>query len=159
MKDRFIIKKTKYDIFMNSICFILLIGVFLYLILNWSNIPDKIPGHYNALGTVDRWGDKNEIWLCPIISVLFYIALSVLERFPGAWNTGIQVTEKNREQVYRLLKNMLVTLKVIVVADFVFISVNSALTKPMPAWFLPVFLILLFGTIVIFISKLLKLRT
>lgn len=38
-------KKSKYDILVNVICFIMMLGVTVYLILSWSDIPDKIPGH------------------------------------------------------------------------------------------------------------------
>ncbi|WMJ86018.1 DUF1648 domain-containing protein [Anaerocolumna sp. MB42-C2] len=158
MKERIIIKRTKYDVIMNCLSYILLIGIVLYLFLNWSHIPDKIPGHYNALGMVDRWGNKNELWICPIIGVILVIGITLIEKFPQAWNVGIQVTEQNKERVYRLLKNMIVTEKGVIAAVFVFITVKSALAEPLPIWFLPVFLILLFGSIGISINKLMKLR-
>lgn len=158
MKDDFKIKKTPYRIVMNIICLLMIIGIFLYLIVNWGNIPDKIPGHYDFAGNVDRWGNKSELWICPIITVILYIGLSIIEKFPQIWNTGVEVTEKNREQVYGILRNMLVTLKGIMVAVFVFITVYSKSAKPMPIWFLPVFLILVFGAIIISIKKLLKAR-
>lgn len=55
------LQRTKYDVIVNLICILLLVGILIYLGLNWSSIPDKIPGHYNALGVVDRWGNKGEL--------------------------------------------------------------------------------------------------
>ncbi len=156
MKGKYQIKNTKYNIFINCLSLILLIGISLYLILNWNDIPDKIPGHYNLSGVVDRWGSKNELWTFPITSVILYIGITILERFPQVWNTGIEIKEKNRDQVYRIIKDLLVTVKGVLVDVFVFLTANSVLQKSMPVWFLPVFLILVFGTIGITIARLLK---
>lgn len=45
------------------ICF----GSLVYLFINWSVLPEKVPAYYNALGEVDRWGSKGEILILPII--------------------------------------------------------------------------------------------
>lgn len=150
------IKKTKYDIAVNIISMITLIGTFLYLIINWGNIPDQIPGHYDFTGSVDRWGNKSELWVCPILAFILYIGITVLEAFPGIWNTGVKVTDKNRDQVYQLLKHMIVTLKGVIVIIFAFITINSSMAKPLQVWGLPVMLIFIFGPMAAFLIKLSK---
>ena len=150
------LRRTWYDIFVNVICIGLLVGIFLYLYLSWNTIPDKIPGHYNAAGVMDRWGNKSELLFTPITVLVMYIGITLVESFPQIWNTGIQITEANRERVYRILKNLIGTVKTIVVVMFIFITLNQSLSKPFPQWFLPVFLILMFGTILLFILKLIK---
>lgn len=151
-------KKSIYEIFVEAACLVLLIGVLLYLFLNWSKIPDRIPGHYNAMGEIDRMGSKGELLVVPIINWIMYIGLTVIARFPQTWNTGVTVTEENKERVYRVLKNMLITVKLIVVAIFSFLSINSAQAKALPVWFLPVFLLLMFGSIIFFIRKLVRVK-
>ena len=148
------LKKNKYDILVEIVCLILLISVLIYLYFNWSNIPNKIPGHYNAMGVIDRMGSKNELLVLPMISWLMYIGMTVLEKFPQAWNTGVTVTEENKERVYKVLKNMISTMKLIMVANFAYLTINSSLAMPLSVWFLPVFLTLMFGTIIYFIIKL-----
>ena len=34
-------------------------------------IPEKIPVHYWLDGTIDKWGSKNELFIVPIIILLF----------------------------------------------------------------------------------------
>jgi uncharacterized membrane protein len=148
------IKNTKYDIFINGMSIILLCGMFLFLILNWNSFPGKLPAHYNFAGEIDRWGNKSELWICPILAVILFVVLTALEFFPQLWNTGVQITDKNQERVYRILKNMLVTLKGVTVGVFSFITVSSALARPMPVWFLPVFLLLLFGSLAVNLLRL-----
>lgn len=152
------IKKNKYDIGVEIICIILLVGVMIYLFINWNSIPDKIPGHYNAMGEIDRMGSKKELFLLPIIGWLMYLGMTLLEQFPKVWNTGVTVTEENKERVYSVLKNMLNTIKLIVVAVFVYLTINSSQTMPLSVWFLPVFLTLMFGSIIFFIIKLVRVK-
>lgn len=140
------------------ICLILLIGVLIYLFLNWNSIPDKIPGHFNAMGEIDRMGSKKELLVIPLISWLMYLGMTVLEKFPQVWNTGVTVTEENKERVYRVLKNMLCTMKLIVVANFVYITINSSQGKSLPVLYLPVFLTLTFGSVIFFIIKLVRVK-
>ena len=148
------IKRSKYDVTINLICLLLLFGLVVYLLINWSDIPDKIPGHYNAMGEVDRWGNKGELLFLPIIGWIMYIGITVLEHFPQVWNTGVTVTEENKARIYPILKNIIGTTKLLVVGVFVILDINSALAKSLPIWFLPIFLVLMFGSIIFSVVKL-----
>lgn len=150
------LKRSKYDILINTACLILLVGIIVFLGVNWHTIPDKIPGHYNASGIINRWGNKGELWIVPVIAWIMYLGITALEHFPQIWNTGVEVTKENKERVYWILKNLIGTVKLIMSAVFVFLTVNSAFAVRLPVWFLPVFLILIFGSVIIFIVKLAK---
>ncbi len=150
--------RSIYSIVLNWICLLILIGSSLYLLLSWVSIPDKIPGHYNAVGEIDRWGNKAELLILPVISWITYIGLSIVERFPSMWNTGVKITVENRERIYAIILNMIVTLKLVTTSIFVFITVNSALAKPLPICFTPIFLILTFGTLLFFMVSLFRNR-
>lgn len=54
---------------------------------------------------------------------------------------------ENKERVYRILKNMLNIVKLIMVVVFVYLTINSVKAISLTVWFLPVFLILVFGSI------------
>ncbi len=149
--------KTRYKI-VNIICVSLLLGVVIYLAFSWNRIPEKIPGHYSAAGDIDRWGSREELLILPIISWIMYIGITVIEKCPQIWNTGVTVTDQNKEQVYRILKNLLETVKLLMVAVFSFVTINSSLAIGLPLWFLPLFLVLMFGAITFFIMKLIKVK-
>lgn len=104
-------KKNKYNAFVEILSFFLLIGVWIYLFLNWGNMPDKIPGHYNAVG------------------------------------------EENKKREYQVMKNMLNTMNLFVVAIFVYLTINSSKAILLPMLFLPVFLISIFGSLIFFIEN------
>lgn len=150
--------RNVYTFVLNWICLLILIGSAIYLVFNWGSIPDRIPCHYNAMGEIDRWGNKVELLILPAISWMTYIGLSVIERFPSVWNTGVKVTAENRERIYPIILNMIVTLKLVTTSIFVFLSINSALAKPLPIWFTPTFLVLTFGTLFFFMVLLFRNR-
>ncbi len=91
-----------------------------------------------------------------VVGWIMFIGLSVVEKFPQIWNTGIQVTEQNKEKVYRILKNMIGTIKLLVALVFSYLTLQSATGENLSPLFLPVFLILMFGSIAFFIFQLLK---
>lgn len=130
-------KRFNYNVLGNIICLTLLIGVIIYLIVAWSSFPDKVPGHYNAAGEIDRMGSKYELLITPIVGWLMFLGSTAIERYPEVWNTGVTVTEENKERVYRVIRNMLSTLKIIMVVVFVSLSINSSLSAPLPVWFTP----------------------
>ena len=159
MNEPIKIERNALDILETIVSLSCLVGVAAYLILAWRTIPDQIPGHYNAAGEIDRWGDKSELILLPIISWLMYGLITLIERFPQVWNTGVRITEENRSEVYRLLKNLIAVVKMFVLLMFGSLTVISSLGLNLPVWYVLGFLALLFGTITYFIVRLTRLRT
>lgn len=150
------VKRSKYNLVVNLLCLLLLFGIVVYLAVNWSRIPNAVPGHYNAAGEVDRWGSKGELLILPVIGWVMYIGITVLERFPQFWNTGVTITEENKARIYRILKNMIATTKLIMVVVFFYLTLNSASSESLPIWFLPAFLIFTFASILFFIFQLIR---
>lgn len=152
------IKNTKVDWIIEAICLLLLGGITLYLILNWSSMPDKIPMHYNAAGEIDRWGKKTEIIFIPVMSWFIYGLTTLTEKYPNSWNVGVQVTDENAPRVYRILKSMIKTTKLCMVIAFCYITVCSITARSMSPWALPIELIIIFGNLIYWLVKLFRNR-
>lgn len=148
------LKRNGYHAAVNFICLILLLGSAIYLMLNWGEIPEQIPAHYNASGIIDRWGSKRELLILLALGWIIYFGMAIIIRFPSVWNTGVHVTAENKERVYKILRAMLDTLQLLISAVFSFLIINSSLSNTLPVWFLPSFLLLLFGSILFFSVKL-----
>lgn len=149
-------KAGLYDIIVETLCIILLVGISVYLIINWSSFPDRVPGHYGANGNIDRWGAKGELLTIPLVGWILYIAITILEAYPQIWNTGVTITKENKERIYKILKNMIVTVKLLTVGMFSYISIYQTTAAALPGYFLPSSLVLLFGTIAYCSFKLVK---
>ena len=139
-------ENTRADRILDLLGWILLIGTLVYLILGWPSFPDQIPMHYNGAGEIDRWGGKGEIIF---IEVMMY---------PQIWNTGVEVTAKNKEKVYRTLKYMLKTLKFLTALIFAYLIVNSLQSAPLPGWFTPAVMILVFGDMAFWLIRLFRIK-
>ena len=152
------IENTKADRILDIIGWILLIGTLAYLILGWSSFPDQIPMHYNGAGEIDRWGGKGEIIVIEVVMWILYLGIGLVEKYPQIWNTGVEVTPQNREKVYRILKHMLKTLKTLTALIFAYLIVNSLQGTPLPGWFTPVTLMLVFGDMAFWLVLLYRIR-
>lgn len=54
---------------------------FIYLFTIWNSLPEKIPMHFNYKGEIDRWGEKMEIILIPILlPLLTYLIMLIVPK-------------------------------------------------------------------------------
>ena len=151
-------ENTRADRILDLLGWILLIGTLAYLILGWSSFPDQIPMHYNGAGEIDRWGGKGEIIFIEVMMWILYFGIGVVEKYPQIWNTGVEVTAKNKEKVYRTLKYMLKTLKFLTALIFAYLIVNSLQSAPLPGWFTPAVMILVFGDMAFWLIRLFRIK-
>ena len=152
------LKNNKIDWIIEIMCLTLLIGLTAYLIFHWGSIPDKIPAHYDWEGNIDRWGNKLDLIFLPMMSWFLYLLITGLQQVPLVWNTGVKITEENEERVYRTLKYMLETLKLIVVADLTYITVHSLMGKSLSGWFTMIVLVAVFGDLIFWIVRLYQVK-
>ena len=54
---------------------------FIYLAYIWGQLPEKVPIHWNIKGEIDRYGDKIELVMIPILlPLLVYIIFLVVPK-------------------------------------------------------------------------------
>lgn len=54
---------------------------FIYLATIWNSLPEKIPMHFNYKGEIDRWGEKAEIILIPLLlPLLTYLIMLIVPK-------------------------------------------------------------------------------
>ena len=49
------------------------------LIIYYSELPNTVPSHYNICGEADAYSRKWVIFIVPILMIITYIALSILQ--------------------------------------------------------------------------------
>ena len=150
-------KKIFYRI-LNILCLVMVLATTAWLIAYWKNIPKEIPTHFDIYGNPDDFGSKKDIIMLPILTWIMLGVMSLVECFPGAWNTGVKVTPENSARVYGIIKGMLVWIKLFVILIFVLMTIFSALGKSLPVWLTPVEMLLIFGTIIVNLVRLYKAR-
>ena len=58
-----------------------LISIILIMI-NYADLPDKIPSHYNFAGDADAWSTKTFIFFMPVLGLLIWLMLHYLVSNP-----------------------------------------------------------------------------
>lgn len=130
--------------------------MFVFIAVQWGKLPDLIPGHYNAAGEVDRWGDKSEILVMPIVSAVMFVLLTAISYLPPLLNVPTKGGQKSWEGMYRHMRDMMILLKLEITALFFFIAYHVAMSQPLPVWFVPVFLVVVLGTTFFFVRRLVR---
>ena len=151
------LKYTKFQIALEIVGFLLLVGMLVFVYTQWNQIPQQVPMHYNAMGEIDSWGSKSGILFLPVISVLLYAFITLVSFFPQIWNVPVQITDENKEIVYLSTKDLLILMKVEVLASFFYINYHTVTAQPLAIAFLPVFMIVIFGTIIFFVRRIIRL--
>jgi uncharacterized membrane protein len=156
------IPKTKPEIALTTISLLLLIANIIYLCVAWSSIPDKVPMHFNAAGEVDRWGGKGGVLVLPFVAAFLWSLLTVLEKYPHTYNY-IKLSKDNVEKQYKNARMMMNVTKAIIVIYMVYwnwqtVQVAYGNQIGLGVWELPIFLLLLFGSMAFFIIRSLKLK-
>ena len=85
---------TGFQKALNLFSILVLILSFLYPLLKWNQIPDTIITHWGFSGQPDGWGPKGTIWIIPVVSLVLYLPLTIMERFPSIWNVPVRTTHK-----------------------------------------------------------------
>jgi uncharacterized membrane protein len=140
-----------------------MIVIALTLLLSWSGIPATIPTHFGVSGQPNSYGSKATLLLLPGIAVFLYALLTTLSFFPQVYNFPWRITEQNAWAQYRLARQMLGWLKAELIATFAWLNweiIQTALGKAngQVFWFLPVALVVVFGTLGLYLRLLYRAR-
>lgn len=99
--------KTKVNRFYDLIAKGLFIAVILYTVVQWNQIPEQVPIHFNALGEVDNYGSRWVLLLVPMMSGGLLALLEFLERHPEWHNYPSRLNETNAPQFYQTSRELL----------------------------------------------------
>ncbi|MCA0173893.1 DUF1648 domain-containing protein [Bacillus sp. RAR_GA_16] len=140
----------------------LLLG-FVYILLEWSNVPSRVPIHFNVRGESDLWGPKSSLIILPLTGVILWFALGLLERYPHVYNYVVKITKGNAEIQYRSAVVLIRFLKNAIAMMFAYLSVISVqiakgLENTSQEWVLPIFLTAIFGAIIVYLFRSIRWR-
>lgn len=108
-------------------------------------LPATVPTHFDFSGKADGWGSKNTEFLILGIDVGLYALITIVCRFPRAFNMPVTITRENAAREYRLGRISLEAAKLVITTGMLFViwstlSGAAGRTNSLGLWFLPVFL-------------------
>jgi uncharacterized membrane protein len=162
-RPRIKISRTAGDWAIDLFAFAFLVALVAIPAVNYASLPDTIPTHFNAAGQPDGYGGRDTLWILPATGLFLYILMTIIERFPQIYNYPVEITEENAERQYRNAVRLIRVLKTIILVAFSFlifktIQTATARSTGLGKTFLPVFLLITFGIIIIYIVKSLNSR-
>lgn len=157
IKDRPALKigRTAAERIAEGIALVGLAAMIVVTAAHWPLLPERRPQHFDAAGRPDAWGSRGMLLSVPLVAVGLYVLLTVLSFFPRRFNYLWPITPENARDQYRLARQLVVHVKMVVVWIFGYITWGTIRTgmgrmAGLGAAFLPVSLILVFGLIVIY---------
>lgn len=131
------------------------IGVLLsiaFIIAKWNVIPAEVPSHFGPSGMPDDWSGKETLIFLVVLNLLLYLALTIVCRFPHIYNYPWKITAENAQDQYQIARYLMVFLKTEIVWLLLYIEsiamlVSLGIVEGMGKAFLPVFLVIIFGSL------------
>lgn len=148
---------TTTDKVVEIIAILLLVMFWFFILSNYKQLPEIIPTHFDGSGKIDGYGEKWTILIAPIISVILYISLTYLSRYPHKFNYMAEITELNAEKQYSIAVRMLRYLKLCIIIIFFAIEFktiqNTYNASDLGGWFMLLIMSLLFVPIFYFLIQ------
>lgn len=114
--------KTKLDRLCDGIGAGVFLASIVYMIFQWSRLPDEIPAHFNISGEVDRYGSPFMLLLLTMIGVGLWALLGFLERHPEWHNYPARLNETNAARFYQSSRMLLNRIKNISLVLFAYLQ-------------------------------------
>ena len=160
MEDRaaITIPATMTDKILEAISIVLLALLWVMVIVGYMNLPEIIPVHFNGAGDPDSYGDKNTLFLLPVIGSFIYFVLTLLNGKPHTFNYPVAITPQNAENQYRIAVRMMRAIKVSVLLVFCAIEYGSyrvamGSQDGLGSWFIVFVFAIIFIPMIYFIYK------
>jgi len=116
-------------------------------------LPDTVPTHFNLKGEIDGYGSKYTLLYPVVVSLVLYIGLTILNRYPNAFNYAVEITGENAQIQYRLATRLVRWLKWVVMLTFsglecfLVMSASGHHLSLAMLLFAPVTLVVVFGSL------------
>lgn len=152
-RPRIVPEKQYIDFLFEVVVALLVVGQWIFVGLNFAELPDTMPRHFGANGEPDGYGSRSLVWFVPAISTVLTLGLFLLSRVPHVFNYLVEITPENALIQYRLAQRMIRQLNVLVAIVFSYVTVSTILTglgiwNGVGVWFLPATIIFIFVALI-----------
>lgn len=98
---------------------------FIYLAYIWNELPEKVPMHWNIKGEIDRFGEKSELLLIPILlPLLVYIIFLIVPKI----DPKNKISKMGNK--YQHIKILLTTFMSILALFIIYTAKNQSFANP-----------------------------
>lgn len=124
-RPRIKIKPTRFDIAVEVFAWTALALLWIYVTVQYPNLPEIVPTHFGIGGKADAWGSKDSVFFGPGIATVLVIGMTILQRYPYQFNYMEDITEENAERQYTIGVRMIRVLKTCIAILFIIIEYTT----------------------------------
>lgn len=111
------------------ISFVVLILIWIFTIVNFKNLPETIPIHYNIDGTPDGFGPKSSIWFETTLTTALFLFLMYVSKKPNFPLLNIPQNIKKKPILTEFIVSILLLIIMLIFADINYEIIQNALGK------------------------------
>ena len=129
-----------------------------YIAIQWASIPEEIPSHYNIAGEMDAMGGKGLLIFLLITAWGLWAMLGSVTLILKVCDADadVSVDQRRQEKNNRTLKTMAELLQLFLALAFIYLIFCTITMRPLGWYFIPLFLISIFGTIIVSVTRILR---
>lgn len=113
-RPRIKIRLTALDYMLEITALLSVLAIIVLYIIYRIKAPEIVPIHYNIRGEVDGYGSADTLIMLPILSILTYVGMTILNKYPHIFNFPTVVTEQNALRLYKIATRMVRWLKLLI---------------------------------------------
>lgn len=113
---------TAADKFYEVLCAAALAALWGVAVYSYANAPDVVPTHFNFAGEADAFGDKQTVFIMPVIGTFLFTVLTLLNNYPYIFNYPVKITPQNALQQYTHATRMIRHLRLAIMLLFIIIE-------------------------------------
>ena len=111
------------------VSFVVLILIWIFTIVNFKNLPETIPIHYNIDGTPDGFGPKSTIWFETTLTTALFLFLMYVSKKPNFPLLNIPQNIKKKPILTEFIVSILLLIIMLIFADINYENIQNALGK------------------------------
>ena len=125
--------------------YLIVLCIWIYTASHFSILPSIIPTHFGANGLADGYGEKNDLWILPIIATIVLFVFDGMIKSRTKLNNPEKNISLQHNSIFERILLSLRVLQINILLSFfyiIYVSISSAAEKnpSLGIWFLPTFL-------------------
>ena len=125
--------------------------------VHYGALPQRVPVHFDARGAVNGWGDKSSLWMVAGVACALYAGMTLLGLLPASM-INVPVSPERRAAAVPMAMEMVGWLKAEMVWIFAWlcaamVRMGQGRGNGLSIWFLPVVLVVVFGTVALYLWR------
>lgn len=141
----------------------ILVLAWIFLLSTYANMPEIVPIHLDGSGKADGFANKTSLFIGPSISIIIYIVLTYLNKYPQIYNYPSVINENNAAQYYTIGSRMIRYLKLSVMIVFLLIqfeifAIAKGIEFDIGVWSLIIPLTIILAPTIYFIVRIISIK-